>query len=194
MPVFGNSIDERCRQCLDFVIASERAEPSATDEVAWNFLDRTKVSELQRFIRQFPESRFRRAAEEAIGTATDDTKFSAALAPTLAQTEAAGDKAVVDNKTQLAALPASSEQGIELKLTVALQDELRRVGCNTGAVDGEWGVAHLLRKQDAVAHELDSMVGAVPPARLASRTAAGARKNSRRAAAALRRSFPLLLR
>ncbi|MBR0695615.1 caspase family protein [Bradyrhizobium lablabi] len=114
-------------------------EPSATDEVAWNFLDRTKISELQRFVRQFPESRFRRAAEEAIGTATDDTKFSAPLLPSLAQTEAAG--AAVDKKTQLAALPSVSEQGIEPKLTVALQDELRRVGCNTGAVDGEWGAS-----------------------------------------------------
>jgi hypothetical protein len=45
------------------------SEPSTTDEVAWNFLDRTNIRELQRFIRQFPDSKFRAAAEVAARSA-----------------------------------------------------------------------------------------------------------------------------
>ncbi len=61
------------------------AEPSTTDEIGWNFSDRTSVKELQRFIRQFPDSRFRGAAEAAMNSAgpgfeqTDGTKYSALI-------------------------------------------------------------------------------------------------------------------
>lgn len=44
-------------------------------------------------------------------------------------------------KQQLAALPSPSQQPVPLGLAVALQDELRRVGCHTGAVDGEWSAS-----------------------------------------------------
>jgi len=44
-------------------------------------------------------------------------------------------------KQQLAALPSPSQQSAPLGLTVALQDELRRVGCHTGSVDGEWNAS-----------------------------------------------------
>ena len=50
------------------------------------------------------------------------------------------EKAAVDKGEQLAALSPPSEH-VQFKLRVALQDELRRVGCNTGAVDGDWNVA-----------------------------------------------------
>ncbi|WGD49764.1 caspase family protein [Bradyrhizobium sp. CB1650] len=49
----------------------------------------------------------------------------------------------VDKGEQLAGLSPSSEN-TQLKLRVALQDELRRVGCNTGAVDGDWNIASQL--------------------------------------------------
>ncbi|MCA6114103.1 caspase family protein [Bradyrhizobium sp. WSM 1738] len=42
---------------------------------------------------------------------------------------------------QLAALSPPAQQHIPLELTVALQEELRRVGCNTGSVDGTWSAA-----------------------------------------------------
>jgi uncharacterized caspase-like protein len=57
------------------------------------------------------------------------------------QAGALSEKAAVEKREpQLAALSPPSEH-IQLKLRVALQDELRRVGCNTGAIDGDWNVA-----------------------------------------------------
>jgi uncharacterized caspase-like protein len=44
-------------------------------------------------------------------------------------------------KQQLVALPSPSQQSVPLGLRVALQDELRRVGCHTASVDGEWNAA-----------------------------------------------------
>ena len=48
-----------------------------------------------------------------------------------------------ENKQQIAALPPSTEKSDTppLDLPRALQAELRRVGCNTGAVDGSWSTA-----------------------------------------------------
>jgi len=57
------------------------------------------------------------------------------------QAGAPAEKVAVEKKDpQLAALSPPSEH-VQFKLRVALQDELRRVGCNTGAVDGDWNVA-----------------------------------------------------
>jgi hypothetical protein len=121
------------------------AEPSTTDEIAWNFLDRNSIKELQRFVRQFPDSRFRGAAEAAMNSAgsgseqTDGTKYSALSSPATMQVETTGEK--IEKPNQLAALSPSSEEHMRLELTVALQHELRRVGCNTTATDGDWNAA-----------------------------------------------------
>ena len=55
----------------------------------------------------------------------------------------AAEKAAEEKKQQIAALPASSEKSETppTDLPRALQAELRRVGCNTGAVDGTWSTA-----------------------------------------------------
>lgn len=61
----------------------------------------------------------------------------------LEQAEALAKNPAVEKagKQQLAALPSPSQQSVPLGLRVALQDELRRVGCHTGSVDGEWNAA-----------------------------------------------------
>jgi uncharacterized caspase-like protein len=60
------------------------------------------------------------------------------------QARAAAEKTATEKKEQLAALspPADkSEPSSQVDLPRALQAELRRVGCNTGAVDGNWNTA-----------------------------------------------------
>ena len=93
------------------------------------------------------------AAEEAKRVAQE--KVAAAEAARLAEQEKAkgekekvvaveqgvviaGQAAVGKVEHQLAALFPPSQQHAQLELTVALQDELRRVGCNTGAANGNW--------------------------------------------------------
>ena len=56
----------------------------------------------------------------------------------------AAEKAVAEKRDQLAALPMPTDkpgQSSQADLPRALQAELRRVGCNTGAVDGDWSAA-----------------------------------------------------
>jgi uncharacterized caspase-like protein len=60
------------------------------------------------------------------------------------QARIAAEKGGAEKKEQLAALspPAEkTEQQSQIDLPRALQAELRRVGCNTGAVDGNWSAA-----------------------------------------------------
>ncbi len=61
------------------------------------------------------------------------------------QARLAAEKAATEKKEQqLAALPPPAEkpeQQAQLDLPRALQAELRRVGCNTGTVDGNWNAA-----------------------------------------------------
>jgi uncharacterized caspase-like protein len=67
-------------------------------------------------------------------------KAAAAEQARLASEKAAAEK----NEQQLAALPPPAEkpqQQTQLDLARALQAELRRVGCNTGTVDGNWNAA-----------------------------------------------------
>jgi uncharacterized caspase-like protein len=67
-------------------------------------------------------------------------KAAAAEQARLASEKAAAEK----NEQQLAALPPPAEkpqQQTQLDLPRALQAELRRVGCRTGAVDGNWNTA-----------------------------------------------------
>src|SRR4029450_4614843 len=55
----------------------------------------------------------------------------------------AAEKAAAEKKEQLAAVSPTDkvEQPSQMDLPRALQGELRRVGCNTGAVDGNWNAA-----------------------------------------------------
>jgi uncharacterized caspase-like protein len=59
------------------------------------------------------------------------------------QDRLAAEKAAEEKKQQIAALPSFPEKPDtpSIDLPRALQAELRRVGCNTGAVDGTWSTA-----------------------------------------------------
>ena len=58
------------------------------------------------------------------------------------QARVAADKAAEERKQQLAAVaPSDKQEKASVDLPRALQAELRRVGCNTGAVDGNWNAA-----------------------------------------------------
>jgi uncharacterized caspase-like protein len=87
----------------------------------------------------------RLAAEKA--KQIEQEKAAAAEKARLAEQEKvrlAAEKAVAEKKDQLAALPLAAdkpEQSSQADLPRALQAELRRVGCNSGAVDGNWNAA-----------------------------------------------------
>jgi uncharacterized caspase-like protein len=85
------------------------------------------------------------AAEKA--KQIEQEKAAAAEKARLAEQEKvrlATEKAAAEKKDQLAALPMPTdkpEQSSQADLPRALQAELRRVGCNSGAVDGNWNAA-----------------------------------------------------
>ena len=75
----------------------------------------------------------------------------------------AAEKAAAEKQEQLAALsvPAAKlEQQAVIDLPRALQAELRRVGCSTGAVDGNWSVAS--QKALDLFDNLESQMANVP--------------------------------
>lgn len=82
------------------------------------------------------------AAAEAAGPERDKAQGGKETnVAAMEQSVATAEKLVADEREhQLAAL-FPSQQRVPLELTVALQEELRRVGCNTGAVDGQWDAA-----------------------------------------------------
>lgn len=86
--------------------------------------------------RQVEQEKARLAAEKA--RQAEQEKAAAAE-----QARLAAEKAAAERKGQLAALPPAAEKAepTAVDLQRALQSELRRVGCSTGAVDGNWSPA-----------------------------------------------------
>lgn len=138
-------------------IAAEEARAAALEKARLAEQERARLSE-QGGRESESAKAAARAAEEAKRIAEE--KAVAAEAPRVAANEKANpekDSAVSAleqaealakdppiekaGKQQLAALPSPSQQPVPLGLRVALQDELRRVGCHTGSVDGEWNAA-----------------------------------------------------
>lgn len=91
------------------------------------------------------------AKAAAAAKAAEDARIAAEKAKAVEQEKAAAaeqarlavEKAADDKKQQLAALPPSPDKpdAASTDLPKALQAELRRVGCNVGAVDGSWSIA-----------------------------------------------------
>ena len=83
-----------------------------------------------------------KAAEEARIAAEKAKAIEQEKAAAAERTRLAAEKAA-EKKEQVAALPPSPEKSDApaLDLPRALQAELRRVGCNTGMVDGTWSTA-----------------------------------------------------
>ena len=84
-----------------------------------------------------------KAAEQARVAAEEATRVAQEKAAAAEATRIVEQEKVQRVEKEVAALPSPSEQ-VELKLRVGLQDELRRVGCNTGTVDGDWNIASQL--------------------------------------------------
>jgi uncharacterized caspase-like protein len=86
----------------------------------------------------------RLAEQEKVRLAAEKTRQAEQAKAAAAEQARVADNAAVEKKEQVAALspPAEkTEQQKQADLPRALQAELRRVGCNTGAVDGNWNAA-----------------------------------------------------
>ena len=85
-----------------------------------------------------------KAAENARIAAEKAKQIEQEKAAAAEQARLAAEKAAADKKEQLAALPSPAgkpDQSAQMDVPRSLQAELRRVGCNTGAVDGNWNAA-----------------------------------------------------
>lgn len=149
-------------------IAADEARAAAAEKVRLAEQEKARLaSEGARQAEQEKAARAAKAAEEARlaierarqaelekAAAAERTRLAEQdrvrlAAEKLKQAEAdnavAAEKAAVAKKDQLAALappqPAKSDQAAAVDLPRALQAELRRVGCNTGAIDGNWNAA-----------------------------------------------------
>ena len=89
------------------------------------------------------------AAEKARLAEQEKARLAAERAKQAEQEKAAAEQARLtaakvaeEKKQQLAAVvPTDKQDNLAADLPRALQSELRRVGCNTGAVDGNWSIA-----------------------------------------------------
>ena len=84
------------------------------------------------------------AAQEKVRLAAEKAKqIEQEKAAAAEQARVAAEKVAAEKKEQLAALtpPAEKPEQEKVDLPRALQAELRRVGCNTGTVDGNWNAA-----------------------------------------------------
>jgi hypothetical protein len=139
-------------------IAAEEARSVATEKARLAEQEKARLAaEGARKAEQARAAVAAKAAEEARiaaekAKAIEQEKTAAAERTRLAEQEKAAvaeqarltaEKAAEDKKQQIAALPSSPEKSEPLPTDIprALQAELRRVGCNTGAVDGNWGTA-----------------------------------------------------
>jgi hypothetical protein len=85
-----------------------------------------------------------KAAEEARIAAEKAKQIEHDRTAAAEQARLAAEKAAAENKEQVAVLSPPAEQAQQsnqIDLPRSLQTELRRVGCNTGAVDGNWNAA-----------------------------------------------------
>ena len=86
--------------------------------------------------------RARLAEQEKARLAADKAKqVEQEKAAAAEQARLAAEKAAEEKKQQIAALPPSAEKPTGADLSRTLQTELRRVGCNTSAIDGNWNAA-----------------------------------------------------
>ncbi len=98
------------------------------------------------FVSQYPDGFYANLAKGQLKKiSAEETRVSAVEKARLAEQEKArlaAEKAAQEKKQQLAAVtPADKPEPPAVDLPRALQAELRRVGCNTGTVDGNWNAA-----------------------------------------------------
>jgi uncharacterized caspase-like protein len=133
-------------------IAAEEARAAAAEKARLAEQEKTRLAaEGARQAEQSKAAAAAKAAEEARAVAEKAKQIELEKAADgerarLAEQEKArlaAEKAAAEKKDQLAALPQSADKSEQLgiELPRALQAELRRVGCITGAVDGNWSAA-----------------------------------------------------
>jgi uncharacterized caspase-like protein len=133
-------------------IAAEEARAAAAEKARLAEQEKARLAaEGARQAEQSKAAAAAKAAEEARAVAEkakqiELEKAAAGERARLAEQEKArlaAEKAAAEKKDQLAALPQSADKSDQLgiELPRALQAELRRVGCITGAVDGNWSAA-----------------------------------------------------
>lgn len=119
-------------------IAAEDARAAAAEKARFAQQEKTRLVEQgareAELMKALAEAK---VAEEARIAAEEATRVAREKAAAAEATRIIEQEKAKRIEKEVAALSPSSEQG-ELKLRVALQDELRRVGCNTGTVDGDW--------------------------------------------------------
>jgi hypothetical protein len=126
-------------------IAAEEARATAAEKA--RLAEQEKARLAAEGAKQTEQARAATAAKAAEQTRLAAEKAKQAeqeKAAAAEQARVAAEKAAADKREQFAALPASaarSEQQAVIDLPRAVQVELRRVGCNTGAVDGNWNAA-----------------------------------------------------
>lgn len=125
-------------------VSAEEARTAAAEKARSAEQEKTRLAaEGARRAEQAKAEAAARAAEEARIAAEKAKAIEQEKAAAAEQARLAAEKAADEKKQQIAALPSSpeKEEVSPLDLPKALQAELRRVGCNTGAADGSWSPA-----------------------------------------------------
>jgi uncharacterized caspase-like protein len=126
-------------------IAAEEARVAAAEKARLAEQEKARLAaEGAKHAEQARAAAAAKAAEEARIAAEKIKQIEQEKAAAAEQARSAAEKATGENKEQVAVLSPSAvrtEQPAAADLPRALQAELRRVGCNTGAVDGNWNAA-----------------------------------------------------
>jgi uncharacterized caspase-like protein len=125
-------------------IAAEEARASAAEKARLAEQEKARLAaEGARQGEQAKAAAAAKAAEEARIAAENAKQAEQDKATAAEQARLAAEKAAEENKQKLAALPSTDKppEQAALDLPRALQSELRRVGCSTAAVDGNWSAA-----------------------------------------------------
>jgi uncharacterized caspase-like protein len=116
-------------------LAALRAEKAEQEKAA----SAAKAAEEARVVTEKAEHDKAAAGEQTRAEA--ERAAAQKVAAEAAPKEAADDKAKEEKLVALSSSTEKADQATPIGLPRALQAELRRVGCNTGAVDGNWNAA-----------------------------------------------------
>ncbi len=130
--------EEQTRLAIEGAKAAEQAKAAAQARAT----ERARVAaELAKKAEEAKVTEAERAKTAAIAKAAEEARAAEAAKAT-AETIAAAEKKASEEKLAALTPPADqSDQPKAVDLPRSLQAELRRVGCNTGAVDGNWNAA-----------------------------------------------------
>jgi uncharacterized caspase-like protein len=136
------ALEEQTRLAIEGAKAAEQARAAEQAKAA----ERARIAaELTKKAEEAKVAEAERAKAAAMAKAAEQEAArvkAAEEAKAAAEVKAAAEKKVKEEKLAALTPPADkSDQPTAVDLPRALQAELRRVGCNTGAVDGNWNAA-----------------------------------------------------